>query len=151
MPVWRQQSLIWLSSQIPAGSTCFIYGNVPALYDVLGCNNPTRLDDTMVEFLSRADVAEAIEALRTQPPQFIIAHERTWQSPPIEADLGGDITRYESWNASAARALHVGLRDLITQYESVGTVGEALGADLAKQASEHWDALDALRVYRRKN
>jgi hypothetical protein len=73
-----------------------------------------------------------------------------WMSPPISLDLEGRIERYDSWNPRASMALHLGLRSIIDQYDSVGTVADALGPDLAKQASERWDVIDAVRLYRRR-
>ena len=150
VPEWRARALEWLAQQVPPHRTCFVYANAPALYDLLGCTNPTKLDDTIADYPSAQDAADAVAALRAHPPDFILAHDRMWMSPPISLDLGEDITRYDSWNPRASFALHVGLRSIIDQYESLGTVGEAIGPVFAKQASNHWDTLDAIHVYRRK-
>ncbi len=150
MPEWRANALTWLSQQVPAGSTCFVYANLPSLYDLLDCKNPTKIDTTIADFPSAADARRAVKALKEHPPDVILAHDRMWMSPPISLDLGGDIHRYDSWNPKASFALHMGLRAIIDQYESVGTVGEALGPAFADQASKHWDAIDAVHVYRRK-
>lgn len=53
-------------------------------------------------------------------------------------------------NPAAAKAMHVGLRSILDRYESVGLVGDLLGPALARQAGEHWDALQGIRLYRRK-
>ncbi len=150
VPEWRSQALEWLAEQVEPHRTCFVYGNLPMLYDLLDCANPTGLDRTGIGEASLDDVREALSILRAHPPDYLIAHERTWMSPAISLDLGGDVNRYESWNPQVSFELHTGLRKLAEQYESVGTVGEFLGPRLAKQASEHWDSVDAIRVYRRR-
>ena len=150
VPEWRAKAVTWLASQVPANSTCFIYANLPSLYDILDCENPTKIDTTIADFPSAADARRAVAALKAAPPDVILAHDRMWMSPPISLDLGGDIGRYDSWNPKASFALHMGLRAIIHQYESLGTVGDAIGPELAKKAAAHWDAIDAIHVYRRK-
>ncbi|HUJ61430.1 MAG TPA: glycosyltransferase family 39 protein [Kofleriaceae bacterium] len=146
----RKTTLDWLSSYVHPHSTCFIYANLPVLYDLLRCTNPTRIDTTAADFITADDANAAIEALRRAPPDFIIAQDKQWMSPPLDTDLGGDLTRYDGLNPRASMAIHVGLRSLLDQYESVGRAADVLGPDLAKQASEHWDVIDGLRLYRRK-
>lgn len=147
---WRADAISWLTKQVTPGSTCFVYGNLPSLYDLVDCTNPTLLDDTIADFPSPEDAERAVAALKAHPPDFLLAHDRMWMSPAISYDLGGDIGRYDSWNPRASFALHMGLRSIIDQYESLGTVGEALGAGPADVAAHHWDAIDAIHVYRRK-
>jgi hypothetical protein len=53
-------------------------------------------------------------------------------------------------NSDAAKAIHVGLRSLLDQYESVGLVSDILGPELTKQATASWDGLQSVRLYRRK-
>ena len=48
----RQKALAWLTKQVPRGSTCFMYGTIPIIYDLLRCKNPTRLDVTIPDFLT---------------------------------------------------------------------------------------------------
>lgn len=146
----RKQAVDWLTSQIPRGSTCFIYGNLPVLYDLIGCINPTRVDSTAADFITAGDAEAALVTLRANPPEFLVAHEKQWMSPALSQDLGGDITRYDSINPKASMAMHVGLRGILDQYESIGTVAEVLGPDLAAKASGGWDVFDATRIYRRK-
>lgn len=150
LPRSRTIALEWLAAQIPPGSTCFVYGNTPVLYTLLGCTNPTRIDTTAADFITAGDGEEAVATLRRAPPDFIIAHERQWMSPPLTLDLGGQVERYDGLNPRASRAVHVGLRALLDRYDEVGKIGDVLGPQLAKQASEHWDSLDAVRLYRRK-
>jgi len=49
------------------------------------------------------------------------------------------------------KAMHLGLRSILGRYESVGLVGDLLGPKLSRQASEHWDALQGVRLYHRKH
>jgi hypothetical protein len=150
VPEWRARALEWLSAQVPAGSTCFIYANLPSLYDLLGCTNPTKVDTTIADFYSAGDAEEAARALRERPPDFILAYDNMWMSPDVRLDLGGDVMRYDSWNPRASRNMHVGLRAIIDQYDDLGLAGAAMGPELAKLASYRWDVVDGIRIYRRR-
>ena len=148
LPKARAVVVQWLTTVIPKGSTCFVYGNTPVLYDLVGCRNPTRLDTTAADFITAQDAENAVAILRANPPDFIIAHEKQWMSPPLNLDLGTQ--PYGGLNPNASRAMHLGLRSLLDQYEDVGYAADILGPDLAKQASGFWDVIDAVRLYRRK-
>ena len=146
---WRASILAWLEARVPTGSTCFVYANLPLLYDLLACDNPTRLDTTIADFPSAGDAEAAAAALRDQPPDYLLVYDQgMWMSPPISLDLEGKLERYASWNPRASRALHEGLRAIIDRYEDLGLVADALPA-AAQDARQHWDVIDALRVYRR--
>jgi hypothetical protein len=149
IPEWRARILEWLAERVPRGSTCFIYANLPALYSLLDCRNPTHLDTTIADFPSAGDAEEAAAALRRSPPDFILAYDNMWMSPGIAVDLGGKAEHYDSWNPRASMAIHLGLRAIIDRYEDLGLVSEALPAD-GEQASGFWDVLGAVRVYRRR-
>jgi hypothetical protein len=146
----RKKTLEWLAWQVPPNSTCFIYANLPVLYTLLHCKNPTRIDSTAADFITAADAERAIEALRTNPPEFLIAHEQSWMSPPLSLDLEGKVERYDSINPKASMALHVGLRSLLPRYESLGLVSDFLGPELTRRSSTQWDVIGATRLYRRK-
>ncbi len=150
VPAWRARALEWLAAQVPPGSTCFIYANLPSLYDLLGCANPTKVDTTIADFYSAGDAEAAAAALRASPPDFILAYDNMWMSPDVRLDLGGDAARYDSWNPRASRNMHVGLRAIIDQYEDLGLAGAAMGPELARLASYRWDVVDGIRVYRRR-
>jgi hypothetical protein len=147
---WRAQAVEWLGEEVPPGATCFIYANLPSLYDVLGCTNPTRVDTTIVDFPSRNDANAVAAVLRASPPDFILAHEKMWMSPPISLDLSGKLENYESWNPPATMAIHLGLRAIIEGYEDRGLVADKLGPELAARAAKYWDRIDQVRLYRRR-
>ncbi len=146
----RKAVIDWLTSEVPPGSTCFVYGNLPVLYDLLRCKNPTRIDSTAADFITANDADEAVAILRAQPPDFLIAEDKQWMSPPLTLDLHDRLEDYGGLNPPASMAMHVGLRSLLDRYEPIGSAAELLGTELSKQASEHWDAIDGLRVYRRR-
>jgi hypothetical protein len=150
VPEWRARALEWVAAQVPPGSTCFIYANLPSLYDLLGCTNPTKVDTTIADFYSEGDAAAAAAALRAHPPDFILAYDNMWMSPNIKLDLGGDVGRYDSWNPRATMKLHMGLRAIIDQYDDLGLAGTAMGPELAKLASYRWDVVDGIRIYKRR-
>jgi hypothetical protein len=99
------------------------------LYTLLRCTNPTHIDTTGAAYITDADAKAALEILRRTPPDFFVVHERG-ESPNHVFDKG--------------------IRALLPQYDSIGTVGEGLGPKLAARAAATGDALDAARVYRRK-
>lgn len=136
----------WLAAQVEPGSTCFIYGNLPVVYDLLRCTNPTKLDTTAADFMTADDAERALATLRANPPDFIVAQENQWMSPSLEVA----VANYDGLNPAASRAMHVGLRALLSQYESVGIASEALTPDELAQTTIFWDALAPTRVYRRK-
>lgn len=142
----RTRILAWLAGRVAPGSTCFIYGNVPVLYDLLHCNNPTKLDTTAADFMTAADAEAALAILRAHPPEYLIAQEHQWMSPPLETV----VERYDGLNPAASRAMHVGLRALLDEYESVGIASEVLKPELVEQSKLFWDALASTRIYRRK-
>ncbi len=120
----RATAYEWLATQIAPGSTCFIHGDLPALYTLLGCENPTRVDTTAASLITGGDAAAAAAALRAAPPAYVLVHER---------------------QRLAELALELG------RYEPVATIREAIGEELATQAAAQWDAIDAVRLYRRKD
>lgn len=146
----RKKTLDWLTSNVKPGSTCFVYGNLPVLYSLLDCKNPTVIDSTAADFITAADAEAAIAALRASPPEFLIAHEKSWMNPPLWLDYQGQLDRYEGMNPKASRAIHVGLRDTLAQYESIGLVSEILGPELTAKANVQRDIINATRLYRRK-
>lgn len=142
----RKAALGWLKEQVPRGSTCFVYGTVPVLYDLLGCNNPTLIDVTIPDFVTTSDVERAVATLRARPPDYIIAQQTSWMNPSLEQDFVGSV----EVNTPASKAIHAGLRSLLPLYETVGLVGDALTPELAKHAAERCNQLSAIRVYRRR-
>jgi 4-amino-4-deoxy-L-arabinose transferase-like glycosyltransferase len=146
----RQKALAWLSSQIPRGSTCFMYGTIPMIYDLLRCHNPTRLDVTIPDFLTARDAEDTIAILRAHPPDYLIAQEMSFMNPPLSVDIEGRVEVYSEINSDASKAMYLGLRHMLDQYDDLGLVGDAIGPALAKQAKGHWDTLQAVRLYHRK-
>lgn len=144
----RRAGLTWLVATVPPGSTCFVYGNMPVLYSLLGCTNPTQLDSTAGDFITAADANRATAILRANPPEFIVTQERAWMNPPLTDDPS--VANYTGLNPPASRAIHGGLRALIDRYESLGTAGEAMGPELAALSAIQRDHLDTVRIYRRK-
>jgi hypothetical protein len=148
----RQKVVTWLTEQVRPHSTCFVYANLPILYDILDCTNPTRLDSTIGDYPSYADGVEAAERLRAHPPDYIVAHDAFWTMPAISVDTGGKLENYGGlWNMRAIREVHMALRSIIDQYETVGLAKDVLGPALTEQAHGpgHWDSLDGLHLYRR--
>jgi hypothetical protein len=146
----RDRALAWLTKQVPRGSTCFVYGTIPVIYDLLRCHNPSRLDVTIPDFLTAQDAEDTIATLRAHPPDYLIAQETSFMNPPLSADLEGRVEVYSEINSPAAKAMYLGLRHMLDQYDDLGTVGDAIGPALAQQALGHWDTLQAVRLYRRK-
>lgn len=144
----RKVALDWLVSKVRPNSTCFVYGNLPILYDLLACRNPTRVDSTLADFVSRGDARAAISALEKDPPEWIIAQEKSWMNPDLATELtGAEYDSLNSLNRETSEILHAGLRQLIASYEVVGEVSDVLGPELARQAASHRDMLDSTRVY----
>jgi hypothetical protein len=96
---------------------------------------------------------EAAARLRASPPDYIIAHDAFWTMPRIDVDTGGKLENYGTlWNMRAIREIHMALRSIIDQYETVALAKDVLGPQLSEQAHApgHWDSLDGLHLYRRK-
>jgi hypothetical protein len=146
----RKEILHWLETQVPPGSTCFMYGNLVAVYDLLRCKNPTRVDTTIADFLSVDDARAVIATLRAAPPDVILAQEFSFANPSLEVELEGRVTSYSPVNSEAARVLHSGLRSMLPQYESVGFLNDVIGPELEKQIEWAWDSVSGTRLYRRK-
>lgn len=145
----RQRTVAWLSSQVPAGSTCFLYGTDSALYDVLRCKNPTRIDTTIPDFITVRDAQQALSALQDAPPDFIISQETSLGNVPLtEADARWPI--WKELNQPAGILMHDGLRKMLGNYEDIGLAADVLGPALAEQAAHIWDNLQSIRLYRRK-
>lgn len=145
----RRKAVDWLAAQVPPDSTCFIYGNVPVLYDVLGCRNPTQVDTIAIGELSTRDAEQAVAALHAQPPDVIIAHDRIPMIPPLLPRRSDQLELYGWFDPEPIRALHMGLHTLLDQYEQVGVVGDILGPALAARADASPDHINAIRVFRR--
>lgn len=150
MTLARKKIVDWMRSEVRPDSTCFVYGNLPALYTLLECKNPTRVDSTAADFLTASDAEAAIATLQAAPPDYILAHERSWLNPPLSLEVGRDLTSYNGMNPRASMTLHEGLRALLSGYESVGLGTDVIGPELAKQTSDKWDIIDQVRIYRRK-
>jgi len=146
----RKTALAWLNQQVKPGSSCFVYGNIPVLYTLLDCHNPTRIDTTAADFLTGKDAEAAITELRAHPPDFIVAQEKQWMNPALTEDLPADPSRYDGLNAMTSMVLHQGLRSMLDQYEIIGYLGDVLGPKLVAVSSIQFDIFDATRVYRRK-
>lgn len=145
----RKASLDWLARHVRPGTTCFVYGNLVAIYDFLGCTNPTRIDTTLTDFLTAEDAAEAIAVLDKEPPEFLLAQDAHFTNPALEQDLGPD-AEYSPLNPRASRILHNGLRRLLARYELVGLVRDAIGPALHDELAASWDGLSQTRLFRRK-
>lgn len=141
----RTEALAWLGRSVPPGSTCFIDGNLPVLYTLLSCHNPTRLDLTAAGAFTELDARDALAALRASPPDYLITQHSELRDPPPGAGTGDDTPHRDDLD----RALHRDLHDLFGQYEPVGTVADALSPDVRPQADPSADQLGAIRVYRR--
>jgi hypothetical protein len=146
----RRKVFTWLRSEIPKGSTCFIYGNLPVLYTLLECKNPTLIDTTAADFMTVDDADRAMDTLHKNLPDFIIAHELAFMNPSLRIDWGEDINRYSGMNPKVSRSLHVGVRRILDQYEEVGFAKDEIGPELAKIVHDRWDIIDEVRLYRRK-
>jgi len=147
----RQKLVDFLQRSVKPSSTCFVYGNVPMVYDLLHCSNPTLIDTTAADFFTGDDAERAIATLRAHPPDYLVTQDTMWMNPPLSLDLGGDVARYGGLNPRSSMVIHVGLRSLLDRYEQLGYVPDVLGPTLAKQASEPWDVMDAVHLYRRKD
>ena len=139
-----------MAAHIPPGSTCFMYGNTPAVYDLLDCTNPTRIDTTIADFLTAGDAREAIATLRAHPPDFIIAHEHSFTNPSLFVDLVGKVQFYSPLNSESSREMHLGMRELVQQYEIVGSTKDVLGGERFRQIEWAWDTMGTTWLYRRK-
>lgn len=146
----RKATTEWLMREIRPGSTCFVYANMPVLYDITGCHNPTALDSTAGDFMAARDAEAAAAILRATPPDYIITHEQSWMNPLVTQDLNGKLENYGGMNPKASMAMHLGLRAIIDQYEDVGLAADILGPELARYASVQRDHHQAIRLYRRK-
>lgn len=147
----RKRALDWLSSKVRPNGSCFVYGNLPVLYDLLACKNPTRIDATIADFITNADARKAIDDLAQNPPEWIIAQEKSWMNPDLAMELTtSEYEHLNSLNRETSKTLHVGLRHLLAQYELVGEVGDVLGPELIRRAEAQRDTIDATRLYHRK-
>lgn len=145
----RARLVPWLVSSIPRGSSCFMYGVIPVIYEIIGCTNPTRIDVTIPDFISARDAEAAVAVLRANPPEYLIAQENSWMNPALTIDFEGRPYNIEL-NERASIALHKGLRALVLErYEEIGYSGDVLGPELAKEAARSWDSPQATRLYRR--
>ena len=145
----RARLVPWLQASIPRGSTCFVYGVIPVMYEIVGCRNPTHMDVTGTDFIAASDAENAIAALRANPPDYIIAQENTWLNPALSVDFTNRQYNIEL-NERAGVILHKGLRALVLEhYEDIGYSYDVLGPEMAREASRTWDSPQATRLYRR--
>ncbi len=119
----RRQAIDWLARQIPAHHSCFVQGNLPGLYAVLGCSNPTRADVAAVDLITPADLAGARGVLRDHPPEYVLVHEL---HTPRE------------------------ILELLAHYDTLGTVATAVGPAHAATLATEPDRLDLVQVFRRR-
>jgi hypothetical protein len=148
----RARMLDWFEHHVHPGDTCFVYGIVPIFYDVLACRNPTAIDVTIPDFITTADAERALAILRAQPPEFVIAQERSFMNPPLSADLEGRVEFYSVMNSDASKAMYLGLRHLVVeQYEDLGLVSDVIGPELTRQSGFDWDSPPSTRLYRRRH
>jgi hypothetical protein len=148
----RARMVDWLTQHVRPGDTCFVYGIIPVLYDVLGCKNPTDIDVTIPDFITVRDAERALAILRAHPPDFVIAQERSFMNPPLSVELEGRVAFYSVMNSRASEAMHSGLRRLVTeQYEDLGLVADVLGPELTRQVVFLWDCPPYTRLYRRRH
>lgn len=145
----RAKLVTWLTDNVRPGSTCFVYGVIPVVYELVQCTNPTLIDVTIPDFISPKDAERAAAALRANPPDYIIAQENSWMNPPITIDYRGKEFPSEL-NPRASQTIHECLHELLPQYEELGFSREVLGPELVKVAEQFWDSPQATRIYRRK-
>ncbi|HUJ61420.1 MAG TPA: hypothetical protein VLX92_23105 [Kofleriaceae bacterium] len=136
--------LAWLATTVRPGSTCFVAGDLPLLYALLDCENPTRLDSTAAGFAHRDELAHAIEVLEAHPPEVIIVAE------PIDDALRPLLDRYHPIGASRdildkpLLQQAAGRRTGSTRCRCIDTSAEA-SALSASQLAEP-DAADLVRI-----
>jgi hypothetical protein len=139
----------WLRERVHPGDSCFVYGTSSMLYDLLECENPTRLDITIADFFSERDGVEAVRDLSAHPPTWIVAAETHWTNPDLAIPFTGDESIYWTGpNGAAAKVLHVGVQGLLSRYEIVGETASALRPDLVPQAESHPEKPHRFRLYR---
>ena len=139
----------WLRERIQPGDSCFVYGTSSMLYDLLECENPSRLDITIADFFSERDGVEAVRALEAHPPTWIVAAETHWTNPDLATPFTGDDSIYLTGpNAAAAKVLHLGVQGLLGRYEVFGETSAALRPDLLPQAEAHPEKPHRFRLYR---
>lgn len=143
----RKLVLDWLRKEIQPGSTCFIYGNMPVLYTLLDCKNPTLIDTTAADFLTGDDADQAMATLEAHPPDYIIGHELAFMNPSLRIEERPHL--YDGMNPRASRSLHRGVRRILDHYEDVGFAADIIGPTLAAITHTRWDAIDQVRLYRR--
>ncbi|MEJ7601530.1 MAG: hypothetical protein WKG01_26735 [Kofleriaceae bacterium] len=141
----RRDSIQWIKDSMEKQRSCFIYGNLPVLYTLLVCNNPTRLDAIGPGQATQAELDAAIAALRASPPDYLLAHES--QFAPLVLDPATSLRLHPDAN----QQLHAAIRALAADYDSLGVVSSKIAPWFAVQAAKEWDQLDAVRLYRRKS
>ena len=141
----RRDSIQWIKDSVERRRTCFIYGNLPVLYTLLVCENPTRLDAVGPGLATQAELDAALATLRANPPDYLLAHESQF------APLVLDPTISQRLRPDANQQLHAEIRALAADYDSLGVVGSKIAPWFAAQAAQEWDQLDAVRLYRRKS
>jgi len=147
----RAKFIAWIRSHIAPGESCFIYGSMPALYDVAECHNPSNLDTTAADFFTEADGTRVIARLKSTPPKWIIAQVSHWMNPDLEMPFNGNDGIYSGLNPRASKVMHLGLRDLLPNYELLEpskSIFDAAQLELVTKAPDH---LERVRLYRRRD
>lgn len=145
----RVAVLGWILERVEPGTTCFIYGVIPAVYELARCTNPTKIDVTIPDFISATDAERAIAVLHAAPPDYLIAQEWSWMNPPINVDYTGREFPSEL-NPRASKIMHTGLRALLPLYDDLGYAGHFLSPELTAAGGRSWDFPHGTRIYRRK-
>lgn len=61
-----------MAVHVAPGDSGFVVGPAPALYDLLGLRNPTRIDTLYPDFSTADELVEAAERLRARPPRWLV-------------------------------------------------------------------------------
>jgi hypothetical protein len=66
-----------LLSTVRPGDSLFVYPYLPALYFVLGANNPTRYSFLQPGMMGSSDIQSVLRDLKAHPPRWIVWHDFT--------------------------------------------------------------------------
>lgn len=148
----RARMLEWLEQYVRPGDSCFVYGIIPILYDLLECRNATKIDVTIPDFITARDAEQALDILRADPPEFVIAQEESFMNPALSLDLEGKIEWYSLMNSRGGKVIYLGLHHLVVeQYDDLGLLADLLGPKLVDQVRFAWDRPASTRLYRRRH
>lgn len=114
----RAQMLDRLAQYVHAGTSCFVYGDLPTLYTLLGCANPTRLDSLSPMYATREAAARAALDLKRDPPDLII----------VQDDMPSLATAGAPADPSPAWVVQQSLHQMLEEYASVSIVDITAGA-----------------------